>query len=167
MDYRLMFKGDYIQAVEFGDKQPTVEIASVRLCKMDDEKKGRQVDKCVVFFKGRDRGWVICKTNAMCLAGMFGNDTTGWVGKRVTIYSTLVAFGKEKVPGIRVKGSPDISKPVEVTVKLPRKKPIVMRMQVTKPGAAPAPEPEPEPEAEPESAPEEIVDPETGEVFPA
>lgn len=153
MDYRLMFKGDYIQAVEFGDKQPTMKIASVRLCKMDDEKKGRQVDKCVVFFEGKDRGWVICKTNAMCIAGMFGNDTTAWVGKRVTLYAALVSLGKDKVPGIRVKGSPDIGKPIDVEIKLPRKKASTMRMNVTG-GARSEPDPAPAPQPDEEQADE-------------
>jgi hypothetical protein len=164
MNWKLMFKGDYIAAVEMGDKTPTLTIKGVKLCKLEDD-KGRQKDKGIVFFKEIDRGWVLCKTNAMCLARMFGDDTNDWTGKRVTLFSTLVQVGKEKQPGIRVKGSPDIAAPMTVEIKLPKKKPFPMRMQVTTKGAVAEPDPEPTPE--PESDAEEIVDPETGEVFPA
>ncbi len=130
MDYRAMFKGNYLAAVEFGAHVFTAEIAEVRLVKLEQE-DGRTKDKGVVFFKGHDRGWVLCKTNAICVAGMFGTDTTGWVGKRVTLFSASVKLGNEKVPGIRVKGSPDLTTPVEVEVKLPRRKAFKMTLQAT------------------------------------
>jgi hypothetical protein len=171
MNWKLMFKGDYIAAVEMGDKTPTLTIKGVKLCKLEDD-KGRQKDKGIVFFREIDRGWVLCKTNAMCLARMFGDDTNDWTGKRVTLFSTPVQVGKEKQPGIRVKGSPDLAAPMTVEIKLPKKKPFPMRMLVTKPGAAaaaptPASEAPPEEEStpEPEAESEEITDPVTGEVF--
>jgi hypothetical protein len=149
MHWKAMFKGEFIAAVEFGDKQPTLTIASVKLCKLESE-DGRQKDKGVVFFEGKDRGWVMNRTNATCLAAMFGDDTASWNGKRVTLYATLVQVGKKKEPRIRVKGSPDLPKPVPVEIKLPRKKPYTVTMQPTgaKPNGAakPAPEPEPAPE---------------------
>jgi hypothetical protein len=161
MNWKLLFKGDYIAAVEMGDKTPTLTIKGVKLCKLEGE-DGRQKDKGIVFFREIDRGWVLCKTNAMCLARMFGDDTNDWAGKRVTLFSTMVQVGKEKAAGIRVKGSPDLSSPMTVEIKLPRKKPVHMRMLVTgKSAAAAEPTPEPTPGAD-----GEIVDPETGEVFP-
>lgn len=131
IDYRALFKGDYISAVEFAGKRPTLTIAEVRLVPLPDEKTGRDKDKGVVFFRGQARGWVLCKTNAICLAGMFGPQTGQWVGKRVTLYACEVQFGREKVPGIRVLGSPDLQRDVRVEVKLPRKKPFIMTMQCT------------------------------------
>lgn len=168
MNWKLMFKGDYIAAVEMGDKTPTLTIKGVKLCKLEDD-KGRQKDKGIVFFREIDRGWVLCKTNAMCLARMFGDDTNDWTGKRVTLFSTPVQVGKEKQPGIRVKGSPDLSSAMTVEIKLPKKKPFTMRMLVTGKGAPAAAELEPEPAADeptPEAEPEPVYDPETGEVFP-
>lgn len=142
MDWRLMFPGGYFQAVEFGDSKPTFVISEVRICKLEGE-DGRTKDKGVVFFEGKDRGWVLCKTNAICLAAMFGTDTSTWVGKSVTLYSTMVQVGKSKQPGIRVRGSPDLTEPLEVEIKLPRKKPTTVTMQATGdhggPPAKPAP----------------------------
>lgn len=136
MLWQAMFKGSYLAAVEFGNRQFTAEIESVKLVKLEAE-DGSQKDKGVVYFKGHDRGWVLCKTNAMCVAAMFGDDTSAWVGKSVTLYSTMVQVGREKKPGIRVKGSPDLSAPVQCEVRLPRKKPFKVPLVPT--GKAPPP----------------------------
>jgi hypothetical protein len=144
MHYKAMFKGDYIAAVEFGAKQPTLTIASVKLCKLEQE-DGRQKEKGIIAFKETERGWVLNRTNATCLAALFGDETDNWIGKRITLFSTMVQVGRAKESGIRVKGSPDISKPVTVEVKLPRRKPTSMRLEVTKAGRKPEPEPESKP----------------------
>jgi hypothetical protein len=130
MHWQTMFKGNYITAVEFGDKVPTLTIADVRMVKLEQD-DGRQKDKGVIFFSETERGWVLCKTNAMCLAAMFGDDTSAWVGKRVTLVSQMVNVGREKKPGIRVKGSPDIKGNVNAEIKLPRKKPFAMQLVPT------------------------------------
>lgn len=156
MDWRAAFKGNFISAVEFAGKEPTLTIAGIKVVKVEDEKTKKDKDRLVIFFKETDRGWLPCKTNAICLAGIFGsNETDAWLGKRVTLYSTKVDFGKDKVDGIRVRGSPSLSAPVDVLVKLPKKKPRIMTMVPTgKPAAAQgrangsgAPSPEPEPES--------------------
>lgn len=131
MHWKSMFKGDYIAAVEFDGKSPTLTVAEVRMAKLEGE-DGRQKDKGVVFFKETDRGWVLCKTNAMCLAAMFGDQVEGWTGKRVTLFATDVKVGPETKPGIRVKGSPDIDKTLNVEIKLPKRKPFQMQLAPTK-----------------------------------
>jgi hypothetical protein len=160
MNWEAMFTSDYMKAIEFGSRVFSGEIAEVRICKLEDEKTGKPKDKGVVFFKGQEKGWVLCKTNAMCLAAMFGPETDGWTGKHVTLFSAMVMVGKERKPGIRVKGSSDLTEPVPVEIKLPRRKLFTMQMEVTgKRNGKAAPSPEPEPEPEP------IQDPETGETF--
>ena len=133
MDYRILFKGDYVSAVELGEKTPTLTIAGVKIVKLEGD-DGRVKDRGVVSFKETDRGWVLCKTSAMCVAAMFGNETDGWIGKHVTLKSELVQVGPEKKPGIRVKGSPDIAAPVLVTIKLPKRKAYTVTLEKT--GAA-------------------------------
>ena len=39
MNYKAMFKGDYIAAVELGDKTPTMTITDVRLVKLESMKE--------------------------------------------------------------------------------------------------------------------------------
>ena len=162
MNYLAMFKGDYLAAAELGPKQPTVTITSLKAVQMEDEKTQAMKEKWVVFFRETKRGWVINKTCAILIAGMFGPETQGWLGKRVTLYSTKVKLGGEKVDGIRVLGSPDLPAPVEVTVKLPKKKAQKVRLVPTAVGASiePPPAPEEQPDAEgvlPDEAPPEPV----------
>jgi hypothetical protein len=157
MDYRLMFKGDHIQAVEFQGKTPTLTIKSVALVELEDEKKKASKEKGVVSFKETPKGWVLNRTNAESLAAMFGAETDAWVGKRVKLQAVTVQFGKEQVPGIRVMGSPDIAKPVTFTLKLPRKRPreVTMLATAAKANGKAAPPPPPKEEEPPPPAPGE------------
>jgi hypothetical protein len=130
-----MFPSNYLAAVEFGNRVFNGKIESVKIAKLESE-DGRQKDKGVVFFEGNEKGWVLCKTNAICLAAMFGDDTANWVGHSVTLFATPVKVGKKIEPGIRVKGSPDLEKTLEVEIKLPRRNAFTMVLQATgKPAA--------------------------------
>jgi hypothetical protein len=163
MDWRKYFTGEYIAAIEFGDKQPTLTISGVKPVKVEEEGKPTK-SKAVITFKERDRPWLLNKTNAMCLAGMFGPDTDQWIGKRVTLLAVMVQVGKGREPGIRIKGSPDLKGPVRVEIKLPRKRPVTMIMAVTgqrpngQPRAAEPMPPDPSPD---DSPPPEPSEPET------
>lgn len=165
MDWRTLFKGAYLTAIEFAGRQPTFTIRSVTTIDLEQE-DGQTKAKAVVSFDEHDRGWVICKTNAMCVAAMFGNDTDGWIGKKVTLFATDVQVGKECKPGIRVKGSPDIKAPITTSIKLPKKKAFPMTLTPTVKRTAtsqqideearaavqhakPTPEPQPAPQARP------------------
>jgi hypothetical protein len=133
VDWHLLFKSAYVSALELGEKTPTLTIADVKIVKLEGE-DGTAKDRGVVYFKETDRGWVLCKTNAICLASMFGVNTDSWKGKHVTLFATDVQVGREMKPGIRVKGSPDIAEPIDVPIKLPKRKTFTMRMSKT--GAA-------------------------------
>ena len=134
MDYRAMFKGDYISAVEFDGRTPTLTIATVKMARLPSLKhEGQEEDKGVIGFKETPRGMVVNRTNAECIAGMFGGNTDGWIGKRITLHAVKVPVGPKEELGIRIMGSPDLERPVNVTVKLARKKPRQMVMAVTKP----------------------------------
>ena len=121
MDWRTLFSGDYLAAVEFGDRTLTARIAGVQVVGLEDE-KGEIKQKAVVSFADHPRKLVLCKTNGFCLAAMFGDDYTQWIGKPVTMYATRVKVGHELKPGIRIKGSPDLERPVKVTIKLRKRK---------------------------------------------
>jgi len=130
MNWKARFKGDYIAAVEFGERRPTFTIEKVETCKLEQE-DGTQKDKGVIRFKETPRGWVFCKTTGFCLAAMFGDDDEKWVGKRVTLHAEPVQVGPKTEPGIRVSGSPDIDKPITVQIKLPKKKAFTVRLVPT------------------------------------
>lgn len=121
MNYRKLIQSDYIAADEFGGSEPTLTITRVQLIKFEDD-GGKAKSKGVVSFKERDRAWILNRTNAECLAAMFGHETDGWHGKRVTLCAQSVRFGGETKNGIRIKGSPDLAQPVSFDLKLPKKK---------------------------------------------
>ncbi len=147
MNYKEFFKGDYIAAAEMELGKPTTltikEVRKVRLESMgpvDGEGGGekKERDRGVVYFRETDRGWVLNRTNAECLVAMWGMETNAWLGKRVTLYATPVRVGKKTEPGIRVKGSPDLTAPMMATVQLPRRRPQQIELVPTGRPAAPA-----------------------------
>lgn len=150
MHYQAMLVGQFLKAAEFGvgtmPAQPTLEISDVTLDKLesiamndaDGGGAGKLKTKGIVHFRGVDRGWVLNRTNAECLAAIFGTETNDWVGKFVTLYAASVKVGPKMDLGIRVKGSPHLDRPQTVQVKLPRRKPVPMTLQPTAPEYAAA-----------------------------
>lgn len=134
--------GDYLAAVEFDGRQPTFRIRSARLIPLEvrrldgdsrDGDSAKTKDKLVLFFDPTktNKGWVLNRTNATCLAAMFGDVVAGWVGKSVTLNAELVQVGPKKELGIRVVGSPDLNDPVRAKIELPRRKPIFRELVPT------------------------------------
>jgi len=141
MHWEQRFKGEYISAGEIGDRRPTFTIARIGNVRMDDEKKKKEVDKAVIWFKEIDRGWIYCKTSGHSMAAMWGKDDANWIGKRVTLYADPdIMFGADQVGGIRVAGSPDIDKEIKIRIKFKKKRALEV---VLTPTAAPATLPKP------------------------
>jgi len=175
MDYRKMFKGDYIAAVEFEGREPTFTIKAVAIVRLaslgpveGESAKGgaKERDRGVISFAETDRGWVLNRTNAECLVAMWGAETDAWIGKRVTLHALPVKVGGKDDLGIRIKGSPDLTAPVHAVVKLPRKRPVTMVLQPT---GRPAPTRTGAPARNGRPAPATVQpqrDPLTGEVVP-
>ena len=123
---------DYITADEFDGKDVTITIT--RFEKKDferddkDTENGKKHKKIgVAYFKGSERGWVLNETNIQLLNAIFPTPEDA-IGHRVTLRAEEVNFGREKVPGIRVIGSPELEAPIDVQVKLPRRKPVTRRL---------------------------------------
>lgn len=71
-----------------------------------------------------DGEMVLARTNAALIAAIVGSDDhTTWPGHLITIANDpTVMFGKDKVGGIRVCGSPELKSTKRVEVKRPRRK---------------------------------------------
>lgn len=136
-DYQLGFLGRYIAAAEFGGKEPTVTIASVQLELVEDtDEKKPPRNRWIVYFEGKERGWLLNKTNAILLAALFNSrKTEEWIGKRVTLCAEDVQMNGETLLGIRVRGGPDLRAVLEVKVKHPKKRLLLVRLIPT--GKAP------------------------------
>src|SRR3990167_2854380 len=59
--------------------------------------------KLVVYFKGKDKGLALNKTNANNIALAYGKETDLWVGKDIILYPAMVDFQGKTVEAIRVR----------------------------------------------------------------
>lgn len=126
-DYREFFAGKYLTGPECAGC-PTFRIADVRQEQVEDPEHPKQMRvKLIVYgYTHPDRGgrpWIVCKSSAILLAGLFGDDVQGWIGRWVTLrYDPDVKVDGRAVGGVRPMGSPELSKPITVSIKLPRRK---------------------------------------------
>lgn len=101
--------------------------------------KGKKTEAILAF--DRTPLLLVCaKINGFAIREMFGNNVQAWVGKRITFYPTaeLMPF-KRGEECIRVYGSPDIAREMEITYRPPKRKPVKMTMHATGKGAATSP----------------------------
>ena len=137
VDFDELYPGRFLKAGELQGKRVTLTIASVDLDELEGD-QGKKI-KGVISFRETPKQVALNKTNGICLRAMFGRKLADWEGKRVTLF-TGNWNGEEC---IRVWGSPDIGKDEEVTVQLPRKKPMKMTMHKVETPARPAEEVKP------------------------
>lgn len=102
MDYRAMFDRDYVGAWELEGKDVTVTICKVE-AKTLTAQGNRKTKKPVIWFHGKEKGLALNKTNSKVIAAMYGNDTSQWIDKSITIYPTQTEMSGETVDCIRVR----------------------------------------------------------------
>ena len=106
-------------------------------------------EKRVMHFYETGAGLIINKCNKELLKKMFGLPTTNWKDKRIALYAApecMAATRKSPAqPGLRVYGSPDIDKTLEVTTGLRPQPNRVWRLEkMEEPGkSAPPAQPKP------------------------
>ena len=128
--YDELFPGRFLKAGELGGRAATVTISAVDKESLPQDKGGEKV-RGIISFKGRDKQWVLNNTNGQCLKAMWGDQPQQWVGHRVTLVSEQVYLGREKVNAVRVKGSPELTKPLDVVIRLPRRKDVTRTLVPT------------------------------------
>jgi hypothetical protein len=95
-----MFPSKYLKAADI-DQDYEVEISQVTketLGQGDDKE-----DKFIVHFSEFDKGLVLNKTNANLIAAQHGDDTEGWLGRKVVLTVEDVAYQGKIQPAIRIK----------------------------------------------------------------
>ena len=98
----LLFPSKYLSHVDLQGKDFTLTIEHVNV----DELQmvgGKKEKKPLVSFKGAQKKLVLNKTNATIIADLYGNEVTGWFGKRITLYPTTCRFGANTEKCIRVR----------------------------------------------------------------
>jgi hypothetical protein len=138
VDFDELYPGRFLKAGELQGKQATLTIQSVDIDELEGD-TGKKV-KGVISFEKTAKQLCLNKTNGLCIRAMFGRKLADWVGKRITLFPSQ--WNGEDC--IRIWGSPDISQDEEITVQLPRKRPIKMTMHRVNRPTAVAPPPGPE-----------------------
>ena len=88
-----VFPSKYLTAADLNGKAYTLTIRTVTLEEMVTH-ENKKVQKPVCWFVGAQKGFVMNVTNAHIIVALYGDDTSLWEGKRITIYPTQVrAFG--------------------------------------------------------------------------
>jgi hypothetical protein len=97
-DKRRFFVADDVE----GEHKLRIKSVSTEVIGVGAEKE----DKLVVWFTNDKRGFVLNRVNNRALRGAFGDDTAGWAGKVIIIFSMMVEMRGKMVPGIRVRIPP-------------------------------------------------------------
>lgn len=114
MDYRLLFPNDYIAAHDLRGKDVTKTIKGVAVEELRLTGGGKE-KKPVISFSDTKKRLVLNKTNAKSIASLHGNDTAGWIGKKIALFPTTTLFGRNTVECVRVRerAAPNERAPVD------------------------------------------------------
>src|SRR5262245_39936600 len=102
------FPSNYLRAADIGTGQPIVTISHVKV-----EAIGKSKDlKPVLYFKGKQKGLVLNKTNSKKIAELCGTpDTDEWVDMQIKLYTTETEFSGETVECVRIKAAKKAAEP--------------------------------------------------------
>lgn len=142
-DYKQLFTGKFLASPDIGGREPTVKITRITSELVKDEEKKTERHRWICFFEGKDKGMLLNRSNAILIAALCKSDKTeDWVGHSITIGVRKVKMGGDLVDGLRVVGSPELSAPMTVSIRLPRKKPVdwVLEPRPAQGGRAPGQE---------------------------
>ncbi len=139
------YPSKFLAASDLNGRDVTVTIESVELESIG--KGSDKDDKLVITMRGKDKKFVVNKTNAKTIAKVLGSDDTDdWSGQRIIIGPREVEFQGDTVWSIRV------------SLRVPTSTVAAAATTATTAPTTPAPGPqaeheEPEPEADPEEQP--------------
>lgn len=91
------FPSRYVKAADLGGREIKVIMQNVEREKLGDDMK------LVLYFKGKDRGLVLNKTNSNTIVDAYGDDTDDWFDQPLIMFSVMVDFQGKVGPAIRVR----------------------------------------------------------------
>lgn len=110
--WKSMTDREFMFAFDLGGVDRTVTIEKVTAGELTST-GGKRSKKPLAYFKESKSGKPLAlnATNCKAIAAMYGNDTDGWQGKRITLYPTQTQMGGETVDCIRVRPGIPADKP--------------------------------------------------------
>lgn len=98
----LLFPSKYAKAADLRGKNVAVVIERIVPREKLMMQGGKSDQKPVIYLKGKEKGWILNKTNARSIAKVYGPEVGNWIGKTVVIMSAEVEARGEMVEAIRV-----------------------------------------------------------------
>jgi hypothetical protein len=89
------FPSKYLKAADLGGKEIRVTMQNVEKEKLGDDMK------LVLYFKGKEKGVVLNKTNSNTICDSYGDDTDDWFDQPLILFSVMVDFQGKVGPAIR------------------------------------------------------------------
>jgi len=89
------FPSKYLKAADLGGKEAKVIMQNVEKEKLGDDMK------LVLYFKGKEKGVVLNKTNSNTICDSYGDDTEDWFDQPLILFSVMVDFQGKVGPAIR------------------------------------------------------------------
>jgi len=92
------FPSEYLRAIDLNGRNVMVVIDRAEMAELSGGDH-----KPVLYFKGKEKGLILNKTNANNIAAVYGDDTDDWEGKELILFSAMVDMQGKTVPAIRVR----------------------------------------------------------------
>lgn len=89
------FPSKYLKASDLQGREVKVIMQNVEREKLGDD------NKLVLYFKGKDKGVVLNKTNSNTISDAYGDDTDDWYDQPLILFSVMVDFQGKVGPAIR------------------------------------------------------------------
>jgi hypothetical protein len=136
VNWKLLNPGRFIAGAGFEGRELTFTIAKVGREVLEGEGNAKKIKGTITLQElhpdtGEPLQWLLNVTNATSLMTMFGEETDAWVGKAVTLGPEQVKVNGALEIGIRVRGSPDIPRDMQYSLRLPRKKAVTVQLRRT------------------------------------
>ncbi len=91
------FPSKFLKAGDLQGREVRVTMSNVEREKIGDD------NKPVLYFKGKEKGVVLNKTNASTITDAYGDDTEDWYDQPLILFSVMVDFQGKVAPAIRVR----------------------------------------------------------------
>lgn len=105
MNFRKLYPSKYLAEHDLCGQDVVVTIREVLLEKIEGPNSNGE-PKGVVYFYEHPKGMILNRVNGNRIVGLYGEDTDGWVGGRITLYPSETDFQGDTVPCIRVRKEP-------------------------------------------------------------
>jgi len=105
MDIDKLFPSRFLKAADLNEGEEII----LTITGISQEVMGQGQDQkaaALITFAELEKALVLNKTNANTICNLYGRDTDGWIGKKVTAYVTDVQYMKDMVPAIRFRTKP-------------------------------------------------------------